>query len=64
MTAGPEYQKLQVSAMADAAELPKPATSASDGHALAKLSYGALVSDALSYASRVRFTCRVQRMVC
>ena len=61
--AGAEHQELQVPAVADAAQLPKPAAPAADGHAAPEPPDGALVPHALPHAPGVRVAPRVQGLV-
>ena len=60
---GPEHQELQVPTLADTAQLPVPASPATDRHPATEQSDGTVVSHALPHASSVRLTQRVQGVV-
>jgi len=61
---GSEHKELQVTEVADAAQLPQPAPALADRHAAAEQPDGALVTDALPHAARLPVTPRLQGVVC
>jgi len=61
---GSEHKELQVSALADSAQLPQPASAAADWHSTTEQSDGTLVTDALPHATRLSVTPRLQGVVC
>jgi len=63
LVTGPEHKELQVAALADAAQLPQPASAAVDRHAAAEQPHGTVVSDALPHAARLPVTPRLQGVV-
>ena len=60
---GSKHQELQVSALADVAELQQSAPPAVDGHTATELPHGAVVAHALPHATRVPVSPRVQGVV-
>jgi len=63
VSVGTKHQELQIAALADASELPQPASPLIDRNAITEQPHGALVSHALSNATCVRITSRIQGMV-
>ena len=61
---GSEYKELQVSALADAAQLPQSASAAADRDATAEQPHGAVVTDAFPHATRLSVPPRLQGVVC
>jgi len=61
---GSEHKELQVTALADTAQLPQPATPAADRHAAAEQSDGAVVTNALPDAACISVAPRLQGVVC